>query len=124
MTDKQLEQKKYELAAEMASKGYGWVEGKFKKPPEEYVLRRKELYCIGMINSILCYNCKGYTDAEKVLEYEESAYHNYLSEYVNELGRDKVIALIQGQIDSIRGIKENVFEDDEGLTYNSIVWKE
>ena len=39
------------------------------------------------------------------------------------LGKNKVISLIQGQIDSISGVNENVFTDDEGVRYNSIIWK-
>ena len=56
--------------------------------------------------------------------YIKDAYRNYLADYVEALGRDKVIALIQGQIDSIDHIEQNVFADSEGLMYNSIIWKE
>lgn len=123
MNDKQFEQKERELRAEMTSKGFGWINGKYIKPPKEYELRTRELNCISMINSILCYNCRGFKDAESVLKYEEKSHHNYLADYVKALGRDKVIALIQDQIDSIAGIKDGVFTDSEGLTYSSIIWK-
>lgn len=124
MTDKQLEQKQRELREELKAKGYGWIDGKYIKPPTEYELRGTEFSCIDMINSILCYNCRGYKNAEKVLEHEENSYRNYLADYVKKLGRSKVVALIQGQIDSIADVDEDVFTDDEGLTYSSIVWKE
>ena len=124
MNDKQLKQAKQELREEMNAKGYGWIDGKYIKPPREYMLRSKELSCIDMINSILCYNCRGYTNAKKVMAYEQTSYHNYLEEYVKLLGMDRVLELIQGQIDSISGVKSNVFIDDEGLSYSSIVWKE
>lgn len=124
MNDKQFEQKKKELREEMRAKGFGWIDGKYVKPPEEYVNRQKELSCIDMINSILCYNCQGYQDAESVLEYEERLYYNYLESYVKILGRDKVIELIQEQINSIDYVRNNVFRDSEGVPYNSIVWAE
>lgn len=123
MTDKQLEQARRDLFEEMRSHGYGYIDDKYINPPKRYRIREEELSCIGMINSILCYTCRGYKDAVKVLEYEERSYFNYLKDYVKTLGRKKVISLIQGQIDSISGVSEDVFTDDEGVTYSSIVWK-
>lgn len=123
MNDKQLERAEKQLREEMNAQGFGWIDGKYIKPPKEYELRERELSCISMINSILAYSCFGYT-AEKVMAHEESAYRNYLADYVEVLGRDKVVALIQGQIDSIDHIERNVFADSEGLMYNSIAWKE
>jgi hypothetical protein len=123
MTDKQFDQKKRELREEMNSHGHGWIDGKYIKPPEEYELREKELSCISMINSILAYNWSG-EDAEAVMQMEERAYHNYLADYVELFGRNNVVALIQGQIDDIDCIKHCVHTDNEGVTYNSIVWKE
>ena len=123
MTDKQLEQKEKELREEMNSQGYGWIDGKYFKPPKEYMIREEELSCIGMINSILAYRWFG-DDAETVMQREEKAYHNYLGQYVALLGRKKVVELIQEQIDSIKEIKRNIHTDSEGLSYNSIVWNE
>lgn len=123
MTDKQFDKKKQELQAAMNAAGFGWIDGKFIQPPHEYNMRSKELSCISMINSILAYDWHG-DDAEGVMQMEENAYHNYLAEYVTLFGREKVVELIQGQIDSIRCIKECVHTDNEGVTYNSIVWRE
>lgn len=123
MTDKQLEQKEKEFREEMNSQGYGWINGKYFKPPKEYQLREEELSCIGMINSILAYKWFG-DGAEGVMQREEKAYHNYLGQYVALLGREKVVELIQEQIDSIKEIKRNVHTDSEGVSYNSIVWNE
>lgn len=123
MTDKQFEQKKKELREEMNSKGFGWIDGKYFKPPIEYQLREKELSCISMINSILAYGGFGF-DAETVMQHEERAYHNYLAEYVEMFGREKVVELIQEQINSIKSINTNVCTDNEGVSYNSIVWNE
>ena len=122
MTDKQLEKKNRELRDEMNAQGFGWIDGNYIKPPVEYQMMERKLDCISMINSILCYNCSGYTDAEKVMEYEENSYHNYLAEYVKLFGRANVVALIQEQINSIVGIRRNVATDSEGVSYNSIIW--
>ena len=123
MNKQMQEQKKKELREEMQAHGYGWIDGEYIKPPEEYVLRDRELWCISMIDSILCYNCRSWKDAERVMAYEESSRYNYLADYVKLFGRDKVVALIQEQIDSIESVSVNVFTDSEGLTYNSINYK-
>ena len=83
----------------------------------------EELRCIDMINSILAYDWFGET-AEEVMQMEERRHYNYLADYVTMLGRDKVVALIQGQINDIAYIARNVSTDSEGVTYNSIIWKE
>ena len=123
MTDKQFDQKKKELREEMNANGFGWIDGKYIKPPNEYVLRSEELSCISMINSILAYNWFG-QNAEEIMQMEERNYHNYLADYVKLFGRDMVVALIQEQLDSIKTIKRNVHTDSEGVTYNSIVWRD
>lgn len=124
MNDKQFKLKKKELREEMNAKGFGWIDGKYIKPPKKYEKRERELSCISMINSILAYNwtigCEG---AEAVMQHEENRYHNYLADYVQLFGREKVVELIQGQINSIDSIKRNVGTDSEGVTYNAIVWK-
>lgn len=124
MTDRQLDQARKQLREEMNSQGFGWIDGKYIKPPEEYELRSKELDCIDMIDSILAYQGAGMTDAEAVMRMEERAYYNYLADYVKLFGRDKVVALIQEQIDSIDYVQYRVYTDSEGCTYNSIIWKE
>lgn len=124
MTDKQLEQTRKALRVEMNSQGFGWIDGNYITPPKEYKLCEEKLSCIDMINSILAYQGAGMTDAEVVMQMEERAYHNYLAKYVELFGRDEVVALIQGQIDDIDYVKHCVYTDNEGCTYNSIVWKE
>lgn len=123
MTDREYEQKKEELRKEMNSQGFGWINGKYIKPPKEYELREKELSCISMISSILAYNWFG-EDAEQVMQMEERGYKNYLAEYVALFSRKRVVELIQEQINSIKNIKRNVHTDGEGVTYNSIIWNE
>lgn len=124
MTDKQLNQAKQQLREEMHAKGYGWINGNYIHPSKQYKIREEELSCIEMINSILAYEGAGMTDAEAVMQMEERNYYNYLAKYVDVLGREKVVALIQGQIYDIDYVQHNVHTDSEGCSYNSIVWKE
>ena len=46
-----------------------------------------------------------------------------IEEYVKSLGRDKVLELIRGQLDDIDFVEKDVYEDNEGLSYNSIRFK-
>lgn len=89
--------------------------------------RRKELKCMSMINSILCYDWATRLQEctpQKVLEEEQNKYHSYLDQYVQQLGKERVLELIQEQLNSIAGVKVNVFTDSEGCSYNSIIYKE
>lgn len=103
--------------------GCGWKDGVYYKGTPEQETRKRELSCIEMINSILAYNCREYTDAKEVLKHEKESYHNYLADYVTELGEVRALELIQGQIDSIDHVNVAVSYDSEGLSYNSIQWK-
>lgn len=123
MNDKQFEQAKEQLHKEMNAIGCGWINGNYIKPPKEYALRSEELSCISIINSILCYRLRWEKNAAIVLQEDLSKKYSYLSKYVDAFGEAKVTQLIQNQIDDIACIKNSVFTDGEGLTYNSIVWK-
>lgn len=124
MNDQQLEAARSQLNNEIAAIGYGWVDGKYRKPPKKYRLREEELACIDMINSLLCYGYSGYSDAAAVLHDELDSYHSYLASYVDTLGEKLVIELIQGQIDDIERVGYSVYTDSEGCTYNTLIWKE
>ena len=113
MNDLELEMEKKRLR----DLGCGWKDGKYHKGAPEQEVRKKELSCIEMINSILAYDCRGYADAKEVLK------HDYLADCVTELGEVGVLELIQGQIDSIDYVHVAVSYDSEGLSYNSIQWK-
>lgn len=88
---------------------------------EEQKRRCCELDCIGMINSILAYQPYNRNGAS-VLEVEERSCHNYLARYVQKLGKTRVIELIEDQIKDIKGVQCSVFTDEEGCSYNSIIW--
>ena len=74
-----------------------------------------ELSCIEMIDSIICY---GSCDYDYVIN------NRYLESYIDELGLDKVKELVKGQIDEKPYIKRDVYTDNEGLTYNSLIFKD
>lgn len=119
MNDFELEMEKKKLS----DSGCGWKNGIYHKGTPEQETRKRELSCIEMINSILAYDCRGYSAAKDVLEHEKNAYHNYLENYVTELGEARVLELIKGQIESIDTVNVGVACDSEGLSYNSIKWK-
>lgn len=72
----------------------------------------EQLHCRGMINSILCYGG------------ELSIENRYLKPYVDTLGVAIVNRLIAEQKEdfSKATVLQNTFTDDEGLSYNTIVW--
>lgn len=96
----------------------------FDPDSEAYKKRQIELNCIEMINSILAYEWVSQKEtAEEILQKQEENYHNYLQKYTNKLGKDRVIRLIQEQMDDIETIITDVHTDYEGCSYNSIQWK-
>lgn len=116
MNQKELEMKKKSLRDRMRAEGFGW------QGSASYYKEQAELSCIDMINSILCYDCAGWSNAEGVMEHEENSYYNYLADYVRKLGRKRVVELIEEQMRSIASVKHGVFTDSEGCTYNELVW--
>lgn len=124
MNDVKREKIEKEIREEMRALGYGWIDGTYHQAPTElgFGKRLSEMSCIRMINSILAYNWFGHS-AEEIMQMEEESKYNYLADYVNEIGRHRVVELIQAQMDDIDHISRNVFTDGEGLSYNSIVWK-
>lgn len=120
MTDYELSHAKEELTEQM------WKsrEENGKSTPEQ---RRQyeKLLCIEMINSVIAYDWYMGETAKKLLDRELSHKHrSYLEEYVNKFGYDEVLALMQSQLDDIKFVERDVFTDGEGVSYNSITWKE
>lgn len=97
------------------------------KSSDELKIMHEKIFCIEMINSIIAYSYqsgfpKGFT-GEEFIKNEEYKYHNYLADYIKSLGRQVVVQLIEAQMADVASVKSCVFIDDEGLSYNSIVWK-
>lgn len=120
MTDFELQQAKKELTEQM------WKsrEENGKSTPEQ---RRQyeKLLCISMINSVIAYDWYKGETANELLDRELNHRHrSYLEKYVEKFGYDTVLALVQGQLDDIVSIERDVFTDGEGVSYNSITWKE
>lgn len=74
---------------------------------------KKELWCREMINSILIYHGKSNIMNNK-----------YLKDYIWELGYNRVKELVGEQIEDFEKaiVKRNVSVDDDGLSYNAIIW--
>ena len=118
LTDKEAK----ELEQALKEKGIGWINGKFYKGSNGEEKLLTELECIRMINSIIAY--RNFTfepeylnkDAEQVLS------DHYLQKYIESLGAERVLELIKGQFRAIASVDYEVYTDNEGLSYNSIVW--
>lgn len=121
MNNTQLRKENEKLAKEIQEKGFGWQNGKFFEPSKEIKKKQTALNCISMINSIICYNAPFGENATQIFE-EDKKSGNYLEDYTKVLGKNEVIKLIEEQLKSIKGIKNNVFIDEEGTSYNSIAW--
>jgi len=87
-----------------------------------------ELSCRDMINSILAYNWHGQT-ADEIVGEQEADRWNYLDKFINgddmrpPLGRERVVELVQEQMDDIDSVVKDTVTDSEGISYNSIKWK-
>lgn len=105
MTRKELEKLKDSLPK--------WQNGKPLVYTEEQKLLREKISCIEMIDSILIYN--GSKDIFN---------NRYLKDYIDELGLKTVAELVIEQVEDITKSKIliGVHTDNEGLSYNSIIW--
>lgn len=74
-----------------------------------------EISCMDMIDSIMCY---GKQDFDYIIT------NDYLQRYIDELGIEHVKTLIINQLNEKPYIKRNVATDSEGLTYNSMFFKD
>lgn len=76
---------------------------------------KMELRCIEMIDSIICY---GKQDFNYIIQ------DHYLEKYINKLGFERVKTLVINQLNEKPYIKHNVYTDNDGLTYNSLIFKD
>lgn len=105
MTRKEIEKLKKEIPR--------FINGIPCKLTQEQQLLHRELECREMINSCLCYGSSFLKS-----RYSES--------YVKELGKERVLELYNEQkVDFDKAIVlHNVYEDSEGVSYNSIKWED
>ena len=82
----------------------------------------EELNCREMINSCLCYD--GIEEFWKEHEWRTGKHKSYAGPYIEALGIDRVRELVAEQeADFAKArVERDVYEDSEGLTYNSIIW--
>lgn len=96
--------------------GEYWGCSKYMTKEERDELR--ELSVREMVNSILCYG----NASSGVGEYDRNRYFIQADKL---LGKEKVNAIIKDQTKYFREhakVLSGVYEDEEGCTYNSIVW--
>lgn len=105
MTHKQLEQFKKQ------SRYYGIYND---LTPEEKEAHSR-INCIETINSCIAYTSRNFASIMS---------NSYMQRHIDKLGTDVVERLVQGQLDDVIGVQYRVYEDDEGCSYNSIIWKE
>ena len=92
---------------------------------EKQLLENTEKSCKDMIESVLCYEWSVGSSVKDCLDNElYSGYRSYLKQYVDRLGYDRVLELMEDVASKIAKIERRVYEDSEGCTYNSIKWKE
>lgn len=105
MTDKEIEKIRNEIP-----QFENGIPCKLTKEQEQL---HRELDCRKMINSCLCY---GYSFIES----------HYSSPYIEELGMGRVLELYNEQKADFDKAKvlHNVYEDSEGVSYNSIQWED
>ena len=121
MNNKKLERYEQKLYAEMRER-----KAKGEDPFKDANFKRRYDYKSAwkMIGSVLAYNWQNGQSAKELLDWElNNRYHSYLKEYVDKLGYDTILNLTQQEKDDIAYIKRAVFTDSDGLTYNSIVYK-
>ena len=78
----------------------------------------RAVWCKGMCESIVCY---GFREGKSAKEYVDG--NKYLDDYVEELGLDVVVAIMQDVLDNLVRIDEDVMRDSEGVSYNNPVFK-
>lgn len=78
------------------------------------------LDCIEMIHSILTYA----PDNNRTLEYVLD--NKYMQKYIEKLGEDKVREIANQEVEEYKNatINSNVYTDSEGVTYNSVTFKD
>ena len=94
------------------------------KRMRQNALERKKLSCISMIHSVIAYDWNERDNGQQMVEKELQRKYSYLKDYVEELGMEAVVKYAQECIDQVDYIKRNTYTDGEGLSYNSIIWKE
>lgn len=122
-----MENKKYEDYKTKVNAEIRERRTKGEDPFKNKDLARRYVYCNAwrMVSSILAYDwTRKDRNAKELLDWElNDRYHSYLKDYVDKLGYGTILNLIQQEMDDIDHIEIAVFTDSDGLTYNSIVYK-
>lgn len=113
MTQKEIDRERKKLPGLSRTPWNEW--------PEDFKKLYNELSCREMINSCLCYG--SIADFWKEDEWRWGD-KSYAAPHVRNLGRERVEQLVAEQESDFAKatVHYGVFEDSEGLTYNSISW--
>ena len=87
---------------------------------ENYDKEYDEISTIEMIHSILTYSPKENWNVDYIME------NRYMKNYIDKLGEDKVRELAQQEVDEYINnaiVNQDVYTDSEGVSYNSITFK-
>lgn len=87
---------------------------------ENYYKEYDEISTIEMIHSILTYSPKENWNVDYIME------NKYMNNYIDKLGEDKVRELAQQEVDEYINnaiVNQDVYTDSEGVSYNSITFK-
>ncbi len=113
VTDKEVAEAERMLRA----KGIGFFNGKYCPPiTKEDKELKEELEAMGMIHSFVAYHHWNTKD--------DWVHSKYFERHLKTLGKEKLQKLIDVAISKVKEVKRNVHTDSEGLSYNSIIWKE
>jgi predicted MPP superfamily phosphohydrolase len=118
-TDKEFDARKKALYQKVRARlGVDNLIGTHDKWTDEENTEEEELSCISMLHSILTYSNDH--SIEKVMS------DRYLQRYINELGEQRVRELAQQEIEEFANatINRNVHTDSEGVSYNSVTFRD
>lgn len=91
------------------------------EPDEKYNVYADPKSCIDMIHSIIAYG-RDFKDGEDLVQEQEHKHYNYLSKFIDAMGRDKVVELADQQVKRPHRIEKGTYTDSEGLSYNSLIF--
>jgi len=91
------------------------------EPDKKYSVYEDPKHCVDMIHSIIAYS-RDFKDGEDLVQEQEHKYRNYLDNYIDAMGRDKVVELADIQVKRPHKIEKAVYTDSEGLSYNSLTF--
>ena len=116
-SNKQLDSKKKTFYARMRDKHGNDFRGKFD---DDDKLANEELFLIDMLHSIFAY-----APDTHHMTVDDIMQNRYIKQYIETLGVDRVREIASEELNDFKSharVRKDVFQDSEGLSYNSIEW--